>query len=125
VTIRLKTDPHKKAVFAAKVGGVCAKSHLVLVKSQCNNTLGVPAAELQDCYCGFKAAAKGFMPVRLVRSSPSAQCFSNFGRTASWMAGPGFRVNATAITLPPPSVTPLILPLKSLMNFTRGANHQR
>jgi hypothetical protein len=33
---RLKTDPHKKALFAAKIGGMCAKSHLALVKSQCN-----------------------------------------------------------------------------------------
>lgn len=48
--------------------------------------------------------------------------FSNFGRAACWVAGSGFRVNATAMTLPPPRVTPLTLPLKSLVNFTSGAN---
>jgi hypothetical protein len=40
------------------------------------------------------------------------------------IVGPGFRVNATAATLPPPKVTLLILPAASLTNFTSGANHQ-
>lgn len=40
------------------------------------------------------------------------------------MVGPGFRVNATLATLPPPRVTPLILPVASLTKLTWGANHQ-
>jgi hypothetical protein len=44
VTIRLKTDPHKKAAFAEKIGGLCANSHLIWLNRSAANE--APASAL-------------------------------------------------------------------------------
>jgi len=43
VTIRLKTDPHKKAVFIQKIGGLCANSHLIWLNRGAANEVSAAA----------------------------------------------------------------------------------